>query len=290
MSKHKNKKIKKTVSRYQPGEPGFDHKITVLTQNDLKLIFYPGRHGLTRIDPVNSVLVENDGFDPKQPETHFLPWLTWFDQYWPGELGLGRKWRFWPETAWKLIFYPGRHGLTSIDPVNSVLAENDGFDPKQPENSFFTLVDMVWPVLTRWTWSWWKDAVDSRTNIFWILNPFLFFFWIFINNNRNKISFEKNLVNPKLGYNSCPLFTMLTVQRHWKIHFLLTLHSKFCKEKRCWEIPRFFSWSNCSRRPARWWKWKQRNLWVVKLFQATCLMIRCEGTRKWSNCSRRPAR
>jgi hypothetical protein len=47
-----------------------------------KLIFYPGRHGLTRIDPVDSVLVENDGFDPKQPETHYLPWSTWFDPYW----------------------------------------------------------------------------------------------------------------------------------------------------------------------------------------------------------------
>ena len=68
MSKHK----KKPVSRYQPGEPGFDHKITVLTQNDLKLIFHPSRHGLTRIDPVNSVLVENDGFDPKQPENSFF--------------------------------------------------------------------------------------------------------------------------------------------------------------------------------------------------------------------------
>ena len=66
---------------------------------------------MTSIDPVNSVLAENDGFDPKQPE--------------------------------KLIFYPGRHGLTRIDPVNLVLAENDGFDPKQPKNSFFTLVDMV---------------------------------------------------------------------------------------------------------------------------------------------------
>jgi hypothetical protein len=31
-----------------------------LTQNGMKLIFYPDRHGLTRIDPVNSVLVKND--------------------------------------------------------------------------------------------------------------------------------------------------------------------------------------------------------------------------------------
>jgi hypothetical protein len=33
----------------------------------------------TWFDPVDSVLVGNDGFDPKQPETHFLPWSTWFD-------------------------------------------------------------------------------------------------------------------------------------------------------------------------------------------------------------------
>jgi len=56
---------KKTFDGYQPGKPGFDKKITVLTQNGLKLIFYLGRHGLTRIDPVDSVLVENDGFEPK---------------------------------------------------------------------------------------------------------------------------------------------------------------------------------------------------------------------------------
>jgi len=67
--------------------------MTVLTQNGLKLIFYPGRHVLTRIDSVDSVdsvLTENDGFDPK---THFLL---------------------------------GRHGLTCIDPVESVLMERCG--------------------------------------------------------------------------------------------------------------------------------------------------------------------
>jgi hypothetical protein len=67
--------------------------MTVLTRNSPKLIIYPGRHGLTRIDPVDLVLVENDGFDPKRPETHFLP---------------------------------GRHGLTRIDPVESVLMERCG--------------------------------------------------------------------------------------------------------------------------------------------------------------------
>jgi hypothetical protein len=47
----------------------------------MKLIFYSDRHGLTRIDPVKSVLVKNNGFDPKRPETHFLSWSTWFDPY-----------------------------------------------------------------------------------------------------------------------------------------------------------------------------------------------------------------
>jgi hypothetical protein len=83
----------------------------VLTQNGLKLIFYPSRYGWTRIDLVDSVLIENDGFNLKRPKNSF--------------------------------FYPSRHGLTRIDPVESVLIENDGFDPKRPENSFFTLVDMV---------------------------------------------------------------------------------------------------------------------------------------------------
>jgi hypothetical protein len=74
-------------------------------------------------------LTKNDSFDPKRPETHFFFWLTWFDPYWPGELGFGQKWQFWPETA---------------------------------RNSFFTLVDMVWPVLTRWTRFWSKMTVLTR--------------------------------------------------------------------------------------------------------------------------------
>jgi hypothetical protein len=36
-------------------------------------------------------LVKNNGFDPKRPETHFLPWSPWFDPYWPGGLGFGQK-------------------------------------------------------------------------------------------------------------------------------------------------------------------------------------------------------
>ena len=43
----------------------------------------------------------------------------------------------------KLIFYPGQHGLTHIDPVDSILTGNDIFDPKQDETHFFTSADMV---------------------------------------------------------------------------------------------------------------------------------------------------
>jgi hypothetical protein len=127
------------------------------------------------INPVDWVLTKNNSFDPKWHETHFLSQSTWLNPYWPSRLSFDRKWRFWPETAWKLVFYPCRHGLTRIDPVESVLTENDGFDPKRPENSFFTLVNMVWPILTRWNRFLWKDAVDSRKIYFWILNFFLIF-------------------------------------------------------------------------------------------------------------------
>jgi len=98
----------------------------------------------------------NNSFDPKWPETHFLPRSTWLDPYWLGRLGFDPKmawnsfftlvdmvwpvltrWtRFWPKmtvltrNGLKLIFYPGRHVLTRIDSVDSVLTENDGFDPK----------------------------------------------------------------------------------------------------------------------------------------------------------------
>ena len=69
-------------------------------------------------------------------KTYFLPWSTWFDPYWPGWLGFDindcfdRKWQFWPETSWKLIFYPGRHGLTRIDQVKSVFIERCGWFEK----------------------------------------------------------------------------------------------------------------------------------------------------------------
>ena len=125
-------------------------KMTVLTETTWKLIFYTGRHGLTRIDPMGSVLTKNDGFDRNGLKTHFLHWSTWFDPYGPGGLDFD---------------------------------QNDGFYPKRLENSFFTLVDMVWTVLTRWNRFLWKDTVDSRKIYFWILNFFLIFFgflWIII--------------------------------------------------------------------------------------------------------------
>jgi hypothetical protein len=95
--------IRKTFNGYKPGGPGFDQKITGLIQNSMKLIFYPGWHGLTRIDPVNSVLVKNDGFDPKRPKTHFLPWSTWFDPYWPGGLGFDGKMRLTREKYFWIL-------------------------------------------------------------------------------------------------------------------------------------------------------------------------------------------
>jgi len=60
----------------------------ILTQKYLKFIFYTDRHGLTRIDLVDSVFIENDILTQNNP---------------------------------KLISYPDRHGLTCIDPVGLVL-------------------------------------------------------------------------------------------------------------------------------------------------------------------------
>jgi hypothetical protein len=94
--------LEKNFWRVSTRWTGFWQKITVLIQNGLKLIFYPDRHGRTRIDSMDSVLTENDGFHPKQLKTHFLPWSTWFDPYWLGGLGFDRKWRFWPKTHFLL--------------------------------------------------------------------------------------------------------------------------------------------------------------------------------------------
>jgi len=66
--------------------------MTVLTRKGLKLNFYPGRHGLPRIDPMDSVLTEITG-------------LT--------------------QNGLKLNFYFGRHGLTRIDPMGSFFMEDD---------------------------------------------------------------------------------------------------------------------------------------------------------------------
>jgi len=88
-------------------------KMTVLTRNGLKLMFYPGRYGLTLIDSVDLVLTENDGFDPKRPETHFLPWSTWFDPYWLGGLGFDPKrleTHFLPWSTWCDPYWPGGIG------------------------------------------------------------------------------------------------------------------------------------------------------------------------------------
>jgi len=135
----------------------------------MKLICYPSRHGWTRIDSVDSILTEYDGFDPKRPETHFLPWSTWFDPYWCGGLGFDPKrpeTRFLPWSTWFDSYWLG--GL--------------GFDRKwrfwleMAWNSFFTLVDMVWPVLTWWNRFLWKDAVDSSKIFFLNFKLFLNFF------------------------------------------------------------------------------------------------------------------
>jgi hypothetical protein len=51
-------------------------------------------------------LVKNDGFDPKRPETHFLPWSRWFDPYWPGGLGFDGKMRLTRKKYfWILNFF-----------------------------------------------------------------------------------------------------------------------------------------------------------------------------------------
>jgi hypothetical protein len=106
-------------------------------------------------------------FDPKQLETHFLPLSTWFDPYWPGWLDFDQKITVLTKNGLKLIFWPGRHGLTCNDLVSS----------------FFL----------------WKKVVDQIKIYFWILN-FSLIFWIFMNKNRNEITFKKILKNLKLSY------------------------------------------------------------------------------------------
>jgi len=146
----------------------FWSKMTVLTRNGMKLIFYPGRHGLTRIDTMESVLTENDDFDWNGLKTHFLHWSTWFDRIDPVGSVLTRN-------SMKLIFilvnmvWPVLTWWTRFWPKMMVLTRNG------LKTYYFTLIDMVWPVFTQWNWFLWKNAVDSRKIYFWILNFFYFF-------------------------------------------------------------------------------------------------------------------
>ena len=80
--KHHKKKIR-PVSTWWTG--------LVLIQNSLKLNFYFGQQGFTRINPVDSVLTKNDDFYPKRPETQFLPQSIWFALYWPDGLSFDQK-------------------------------------------------------------------------------------------------------------------------------------------------------------------------------------------------------
>jgi hypothetical protein len=107
-------------------------------------------------------MTENNSFDPKWPGTHFLSRSTWLGPYWLGGLG------FDPKTAWNSFF-------TLVDMVWPVLTRWTRFWPKmtvltrkRPETHFFTLVDMVWPVLTRWTRFWPKITVLTRKLIFYL--------------------------------------------------------------------------------------------------------------------------
>jgi hypothetical protein len=52
---------------------------------------------------------------------------------------------------------------------------------------------------------------------------FFLIFWIFINNNRNKITFEKILVDPKLGYNNVDIKNILKYKKYYFNIFLKTL-------------------------------------------------------------------
>jgi hypothetical protein len=116
------------------------------------------------------------------------------------------------QNSLKLIFYPGRHGLTRIDSVDSVLMERCGLHEK-----FFLF--------------------------FFNFKLFLNFF-IFINNNRNKITFKKILVNPKLGYNKCDshifrhsvwiLYSNMENKYHIQLRF-------YIKKFLCWHLSPYIS-------------------------------------------------
>jgi hypothetical protein len=89
---------------FYPGRHGLtriDLVGSVLIETAWKLIFYSGRHGLTPIDLVGSVLTKMTVFTRNDLKTHFLPWSTWFDPYWPDGIGFYGKMRL---TREKYIF------------------------------------------------------------------------------------------------------------------------------------------------------------------------------------------
>ena len=135
-----------------------------MAENGLKL--------LMGINPVDRVLTKNNSFHPKWPETYFLSRSTWLDSYWPGGLGFDKKWRFWPEMAWNSFLIP-------VNMVWPVLTGCTRFWPKMMVLNRKGLKLIFIPGrhgLTRWTLFWWKDAVDSRKIYFWIFKFFLNFF------------------------------------------------------------------------------------------------------------------
>jgi hypothetical protein len=153
------------LDSYWLGGLGFDPKTAWNSFFTLVDIVWPVLTRWTRFWPKMMILTR------KRPETHFLPWSTWFDPYLLDGLGFDRKWRFWPETAWNSFF-------TLVDMFWPVLTRWTRFWPKitvLTRKLIFYLADMVWPVLTRWNRFLWKDAVDSRKIYFWIF-PFLNFF------------------------------------------------------------------------------------------------------------------
>jgi hypothetical protein len=57
----------------------FWSKKTVFTRNGMKLIFYPGRHGSTHIDPVDSILMERCGWLEKNIFLNFKFFLDFYE-------------------------------------------------------------------------------------------------------------------------------------------------------------------------------------------------------------------
>jgi hypothetical protein len=56
-------------------------KITDLTRNNLKLNFYPGRHSLTRIDPIDLFFMENGGWSERNIFLNFKLFSLFLDFY-----------------------------------------------------------------------------------------------------------------------------------------------------------------------------------------------------------------